>query len=108
MTCGRCHRELERKDRVVANVKQTFVFKPSDVPDTVHPAQASPGELLESRKDFTKTEMATVYMDYGDAPAPDGAFNIRHAACDVPATGSNPFVKHGIRYSRGQFKRGAA
>lgn len=107
MTCVSCHREFEGNEKIVANLKTTFVFKPATVQDTVNPAKATPRELLESRLAHTKTEISTVYVDYGDASMPEGAFNIRHATCGAPLIGSNPLVKHMIRYSRSQIKRGA-
>lgn len=86
------------------NKKETFIFKPADVPDTVNPAKVTPAELMESRKDYTKTSIATVFQIWGKADVPEGSFNFRHLHCGVTRTGHGPpgalMQKHAIRFNR--------
>ena len=122
--CAVCHEPLEIDDRVVFNKRETFIFKPANVDDVkiyqpdgkggvreVNAAAVlSPDALAETRKDYKKTELATVYARFGKEPLPEGAINVRHAQCGVhrtgaALTGAHPLSKHSIRFSRG-IKRG--
>lgn len=110
MNCAICHDAFEENDRVMFNKRETFIFKPADVSDTINAATATPEELAESRKDYTKTVMATVYAIMGKDPLPGDAISVRHVHCGIPHTaaihtGAHPVTKHAIRFSRG-IKRG--
>jgi hypothetical protein len=108
--CSVCRNDLEEGDKIVYNHRETFVFKPAHVKDTVNPAVVSQGELLESRKEHTRTEVATTYGDYGKAQIPDLAFGIRHVACLQPtgsSAGAHPINKHHARYQRTMMRRGS-
>jgi hypothetical protein len=105
MNCVDCKVEFVDGERITANVKETFVFKPVDVPDTINAAKATPEELLESRKDHLRTAIATIYATVGKATLPADAFNPRHVYCGVLRTaqvsnGAHPLVKHSIRFAR--------
>ena len=105
MNCVRCHNEFVENDRVIYNTRETFVFKPADVPDTVNPAKVTPAELAESRKEHLRTAVASVFVDWGKAQVPDGAFNFRHQWCEPIRTGSgagnaHAVNKHAIRFGR--------
>ena len=107
MNCVSCHEEFEDGERIIANVKETFVFKPADVPDTINAAEATPEELLESRKEHTRTAVGTMYATVGKATLPEGAFNLRHLHCGILRTaqasnGAHPVLKHAIRFARTQ------
>ena len=109
-TCILCHQLLEAGERVQAFAMKTFIFKPAGEKDTINPAEASPDELAESRKEFKKTSMATMFLTYDPEAWPDDAFNPRHVACSVKYTGmvsGTPEVrmKHAIRYHRSTVKR---
>lgn len=120
MNCAICHDALEQNDRVMFNKRETFIFKPADVPDVkifqpdgrggVREVNAAavltPDALAESRKDYMKTVMATVYAIVGKDPLPEDAISVRHVHCGVPHTaaihtGAHPVTKHAIRFSRG-------
>lgn len=107
MNCVMCHEDFEDGERIIANVKETFIFKPANVPDTVNPAKVSDAELLESRKEHVRTEVGTVYATVGKATLPEGAFNLRHLHCGILRTaqasnGAHPVLKHAIRFARTQ------
>jgi hypothetical protein len=107
MNCTTCQEEFLEGERITANVKETFIFKPAHVPDTVNPATVSQEELLESRKEHTRTAIATIYATVGKASLPEGAFNPRHLHCGVLRTaeginGAHPVMKHSIRFARTQ------
>ncbi len=121
MNCSVCRNELQNGERVVYNHRETFVFKPANVPDVpmtrrvgdrVLPVPAaavlSPQELLESRKEHTRTEVATSYILFGATEIPAMAFGVRHQDC-VQRTGSGTggagVNKHSIRWQRGQAGR---
>jgi hypothetical protein len=110
-----CQQEIVDKDRVVYNHRETFVFKPANVPDIeistpgaggveiLRPGAAvlSPEELRESRKQYTRTEVATTYGVSGEVEIPEGAFGLRHQDC-VRVTGStmnrHAQNKHAVRW----------
>jgi hypothetical protein len=119
MNCSICTQEFIDGERIIANVRETFVFKPADVPDVkmyepngkgglreVNAAAVlSPEALRESRKEHLRTEMGIVFAIFGKATLPEGAFNLRHSHCGVirtgeARTGEHPLTKHQIRYSR--------
>jgi hypothetical protein len=107
MNCATCHEEFLDGERITANVKETFIFKPADIRDTIKAAEASPDELRESRKDYTRTAVATIYATYGRATLPEGTFNPRHMRCGVIRTGeahsgTHALTKHEIRFARTQ------
>ena len=106
--CAICREDFAENDRLVFNKKETFVFKPADVPDTVNAAKVSSDELLESRKEHLRTEVATVFHLYGRAEIPDVAFNVRHVRCGLQDTAAgyvHPLLKHSIRYQRSAVRR---
>lgn len=112
MKCSVCRNDLVDGEKIVYNHRETFVFKPAHVADkeTINPATASQAELLESRSEHTRTEVATTYGDYGKAQIPDLAFGVRHVACLQPTgstTGAHPANKHHARYSRTMMRRGS-
>ncbi len=110
MKCSVCRNDLMDGDKVVYNHRETFVFKPAHVPDTVNPAKVSQEELLESRKEHTRSEVATTYATYGKAQIPDLAFGTRHVAClqvTGASGGAHPLNKHHMRYSRTMQRRGS-
>lgn len=107
MNCADCKLEFVDGERITANVKETFIFKPANVPDTINAAAATPEELRESRKEHMRTAVATVYATMGKATLPEGAFNLRHVRCGVLGTGqssngAHPIMKHDIRFARTQ------
>jgi hypothetical protein len=119
MKCATCPQEFLNGERITANVKETFIFKPAHVPDVkmYEPdgkggvrelnaaAVLTPEALAASRKDHTRTAIATIFLTYGMAELPEGAFNPRHLYCGVMRTaevrsGSHAIDKHAIRFSR--------
>ncbi len=80
--CQICKDDLVDGDRVIFSHKETFVFKPADVPDTVNPAKVSVSELAESRKEYLKTTIANTFCDWGKAAVPEDAFYFRHQWCE--------------------------
>ncbi len=107
--CQICHNELIEGDRVIFSHKETFIFKPADVPDTVNAARVSPEELAESRKDHTRTAVVNTFVDWGKATIPQDAFYFRHQWCEPVRTaaggGAHPVNKHAVRFTRGMVKR---
>ena len=106
--CQICRTEFQDNDRVIFSHKSTFIFKPAHEMDTVNPAQVSPQELAESRKDFQKTAVVNTFADWGKAEIPEGAFYFRHQWCEPQKTGAATGIrgasKHAIRF--GRVKRG--
>lgn len=106
VSCRHCGLILEEKDRVIYSQRQTFVFKPIDVPDApgVNPAEMTPDELRESRKDHLRTTIGNIFVDWGKEPIPDDAFNFRHQWCEPIRTASagnlHNVNKHAIRFAR--------
>ncbi len=102
--CQICHCPLVSTDRVIFSHKETFIFKPADVPDTVNAAQVSPAELAESRKDHLRTAIVNTFVDWGKATIPQDAYYFRHQWCEPVRTGdsgsAHPVNKHGIRFGR--------
>lgn len=121
MNCVRCQQPIQDGDRVIANERRTFIFKPANVQDPEIfdengkrinlAAVKSPDEMRQLRQDHTRTTVATIFAVFGKEPLPESAFHVRHDYCDVQRTGSasgNPQVaaKHAIRFSRGTTPRG--
>ena len=104
MNCSICNIEFEDNDNTMFNNRVSFVFKPADTQDSVNPALVTPAELAESRKEYQRTEIATVFQRWGKGEIPAGAFNFRHTHCGVVQTGVGsggaPLNKHDIRYQR--------
>lgn len=105
-TCAICRKVFAKGDRIVANSMETFVFKSATVLDTVNPAKVSREELLESRKEHKKTEMATTFITYDGGRLDGRYFSQKHVECVFPSTNrhvlfsKNPIQKHSIRYQR--------
>ena len=103
-TCVYCHNGFHDNDRVIFSHRETFVFKPADVPDTINPAAATPAELAESRKDFQRTTVVNTFVDWGKASIPADAFSFRHQWCEPQRTGATGAIhhvnKHAIRFNR--------
>jgi hypothetical protein len=103
--CAICHNDLMDTDRVIFSHKETFVFKPADVPDIVNPAKVTPAELAESRKEHLRTSVVNTFCDWGKATLPADAFNFRHQWCEPVRTASgvgnvHAVNKHAIRFGR--------
>ena len=102
--CAYCHNDLMDNDRVIFSHRETFTWKPANVPDTVNAATASPAELAESRKEHQRTAVVNTFCDWGKATVPEDAFNFRHPQCEPQRTGAagsmHPVNKHAIRFSR--------
>jgi hypothetical protein len=102
--CAYCQNEFMDNDRVVFSHKETFVFKPAHVPDTVNAARVSPEELRESRAEHLKTAVVNTFCDWGKATIPEDAFNFRHQWCEPQRTGAgagaHAVTKHAIRFGR--------
>ena len=105
--CSICHNLFEKDEPLVANTMETFVCKPATAEDTVNPAKVTESQLIESRKKWEKTVVATQYLKYSEGILTDSHFNVRHAFCVAPiSTGTSvifskdPLRKHGIRFSR--------
>lgn len=121
MNCSVCRNELQNGERVVYSHRETFIFKPANVPDVPMtrrvgdkeisvPAAAvlSPQELMETRKEHTRTEVATTYIVFGSAEIPPLAFGVRHQDCVIrtaSGVGGHGVSKHAIRWQRGQAGR---
>lgn len=104
--CAICHGEFDDNVRVIYSSRETFVFKPAHVPDTVNPALVSPAELEASRRenpDNLKTAVVNTFVDWGKAVIPEGAFHFRHQWCEPQKTGSGIGLRsnrHTIRFNR--------
>lgn len=122
-TCRICQDSFEPNDRVIFSATQEFVFKPAHMNDEpivqrdkdgkkikVSPAAVlSPDQLREARKDYLKTAVVNVFVDWGKADIPQDAFNFRHQWCEPHRTATigslHPVSKHSIRFGRGMAKR---
>ncbi len=84
--------------------KETFTFKPAEVPDTVNAAKVSPEELAASRAEHTRTAVVNTFSVWGQAGVAPEAFYFRHQWCEPVRTGAgagaHPVGKHGIRFGR--------
>lgn len=116
--CQICRNEFVDTDRVIFSHRDTFVFKPADVPDapvirqrkdgTFHEVSAaavlSPHALAQSRAEHLRTAVVNTFGDWGKMTIPEGAFYFRHQWCEPQRTGSagslHPVTKHSIRFGR--------
>lgn len=102
--CAICHTEFIETDMVIFSHKETFTFKPADVPDTVKAASVTPAVLAASRKDYQRTAIANTFGVWGKMTIPADAFHFRHQWCEPVRTGAGPgghaVNKHAIRYGR--------
>lgn len=102
--CAYCHNGFNDNDRVVFSHRDTFIFKPLDIEDTVNAAKVSAEELRESRKEYLRTAIGNTFCDWGKAVVPEGAFNFRHQWCEPMRTGAgagaHAVTKHSIRFNR--------
>lgn len=103
--CAYCRADFMDTDRVIFSHKNTFTFKPADVPDTVNAAKVSPAELAESRKEHQRTAVVNTIVDWGKAAIPEDAFHFRHQWCEPVRTASgvgsgSAINKHAIRFTR--------
>ncbi len=112
-TCRICQENFEDNERVIFNSRISFVCKPAHVLDTVNAAKVSPEELAESRKEYTRTEVATHFVDWkNNLELPTESWNFRHEFCEPSRTGagpsgSHPRSKHHLRYARGIARKGS-
>ncbi len=121
-SCGYCKEQFEDHDRVIYSTRETFIFKPADVQDEPVVIQGkhgpqevsaaavlSPEALKEQRKAHLRTAIVNVFVDWGKADVPEGAFNFRHQWCEPQRTGANgslhPVNKHAARFNRSMPRR---
>jgi hypothetical protein len=108
--------------RVIFSHRETFTFKPADVPDVPVVIQGprgprevsaaavlSPAALAESRKEHQRQAVVNTFCDWGKAAVPEGAFYFRHQWCEPVRTGAGAsghgINKHAIRFTRGMVQR---
>lgn len=111
-SCRICQENFLDSDRVVFNTRESFVFKPAHVEDTVNAAKVSADELRDSRKEYTRVEVATNFVYWkDDLELPRESWNFRHQDCEPTHTGAGPAgahprTKHAARFARGIARRG--